>query len=268
MENITIITTTTWGRPRSSPTPTAPPFGRPYTPPSAKPRSSPPPPVASNLRFPGQYFDAETGLHYNFFRYYCPDVGRYLKTDPIGYNGGINLFIYAENSPQIFFDSFGLISGWDLDAFSSSPGDHFNTLWGAQLAAVRYVREKGAYWDIEWSATINRTDCGYTYNVWSGDKDSVLARGIHVYTVVIIHNHPRTGYVDISSIGPKWIPKYKDGIFSDTDLDVAKKYCLISILVRPDDKNLIYNPYTEIYYELGNENPYDPFDVSHEGYGE
>jgi RHS repeat-associated protein len=41
-----------------------------------------------NLRFPGQYFDAETGLHYNYFRDYEPGVGRYIESDPVGLAAG------------------------------------------------------------------------------------------------------------------------------------------------------------------------------------
>ena len=44
-------------------------------------------PVHQPIRFQGQYFDAETGLHYNFFRYYDPDVGRFISQDLIGLNG-------------------------------------------------------------------------------------------------------------------------------------------------------------------------------------
>ena len=46
-------------------------------------------PMVFNLRFPGQYYDAETGLHYNYFRDYEPGTGRYVESDPIGFAGGV-----------------------------------------------------------------------------------------------------------------------------------------------------------------------------------
>ena len=64
--------------------------------------------VVNNLRLPGQYFDAETGLHYNFQRYYDPEHGRYLSSDPIGLEGGFNFYLYAFNSPIRNFDEIGL----------------------------------------------------------------------------------------------------------------------------------------------------------------
>jgi len=64
--------------------------------------------VDNPFRFPGQYYDAETGLHYNYFRYYNPQTGRYITPDPIGLEGGINLFTYVQNNPFIFTDTFGL----------------------------------------------------------------------------------------------------------------------------------------------------------------
>ncbi|HCT5824051.1 TPA: AHH domain-containing protein, partial [Citrobacter sedlakii] len=60
-----------------------------------------------NLRFAGQYLDRETGLHYNTFRYYAPDMGRFITPDPIGLKGGINLYAYAPN-PLSWIDPLGL----------------------------------------------------------------------------------------------------------------------------------------------------------------
>jgi RHS repeat-associated protein len=66
--------------------------------------------VTNNFRFSGQYYDAETGNHYNYHRYFDPKNGRYLRSDPIGIYGGINLYTYALNNPTSFYDSLGLQS--------------------------------------------------------------------------------------------------------------------------------------------------------------
>jgi len=61
-----------------------------------------------NLRFPGQYYDAESGLHYNYFRDYDPSTGRYMESDPIGLRGGLNTYLYAKANALGFTDSRGL----------------------------------------------------------------------------------------------------------------------------------------------------------------
>ncbi|PIT53125.1 hypothetical protein BHC44_06600 [Snodgrassella alvi] len=64
-------------------------------------------PIEQNLRYQGQYLDRETGLHYNTFRYYDPDIGRFTQPDPIGLLGGFNLYQYAPNAFG-WIDSLGL----------------------------------------------------------------------------------------------------------------------------------------------------------------
>ena len=64
--------------------------------------------ISNNLRFPGQYFDGETGLNYNYFRDYDPATGRYMESDPIGLNGGLDTYSYALNNPILYVDFDGL----------------------------------------------------------------------------------------------------------------------------------------------------------------
>jgi RHS repeat-associated protein len=70
--------------------------------------------VAFGFRFPGQQYDAETGMNYNRFRYYDSKAGRYISADPIGQVGSINVFVYASLNPLRNSDPLGL-----FDVFTS-----------------------------------------------------------------------------------------------------------------------------------------------------
>jgi RHS repeat-associated protein len=89
-----------------------------------------------NLRFAGQYYDRETGLHYNWHRYYDPRLGRYITSDPIGLRGGLNTYAYVGNNPLRYIDPLGLWTGqigfnvtakiWGPLAFSITGGIAFD----------------------------------------------------------------------------------------------------------------------------------------------
>ncbi|MNF58291.1 putative deoxyribonuclease RhsC [compost metagenome] len=88
--------------------------------------------VEQNLRFQGQYFDDETGLHYNTFRYYDPEVGRFVTQDPIGLLGGDNLYQYAINAVR-WIDPLGWYNGEGVRDLGKYHASHEHTLMKSEF---------------------------------------------------------------------------------------------------------------------------------------
>jgi RHS repeat-associated protein len=84
-------------------------------------------PFSYNLRFAGQYFDSETGLHHNYFRDYDAVTGAYIESDPIGLAGSLNTYAYVTGNPVQFSDRFGL----DSDDTDGTPGFYVQPLFPA-----------------------------------------------------------------------------------------------------------------------------------------
>ncbi|MDO1564638.1 RHS repeat-associated core domain-containing protein, partial [Neisseria sp. MVDL20-010259] len=108
--------------------------------------------VHQPFRLQNQYFDAETGLHYNYFRYYEADTGRFMNQDPIGLVGGDNLYLFAFNG-QIWVDPLGLKctrlvkeadgtttleikNKFKPGSYESRQLQRFVRLWNQQIAAA------------------------------------------------------------------------------------------------------------------------------------
>ncbi len=98
-----------------------------------------------NVRFPGQYFDGESGLHYNYFRTYDSATGRYLEADPIGQQGGLNPFLYVHGNPVTLVDRTGLaafaipVLAAALEA--AAPAGVVASLSVATVALTSYVHD-------------------------------------------------------------------------------------------------------------------------------
>ncbi|ANY86671.1 Putative deoxyribonuclease RhsC [Pseudomonas putida] len=119
--------------------------------------------IEQNLRFQGQYFDGETGLHFNTLRYYDPKIGRFITQDPVGLLGGFNLYTFAAN-PVSWSDPWGLLcwntarkNYWKNEAKSSVAGKYSQRNINRMLAGKASVmRVKVKYKDTAWNRARGR----------------------------------------------------------------------------------------------------------------
>ncbi|HAV4234674.1 TPA: hypothetical protein JIQ46_17905, partial [Acinetobacter baumannii ATCC 17978] len=96
--------------------------------------------ISNNIRFQGQYFNEETGLHYNRYRYYSPYVGRFISKDPIGLLGGFNVYSYAPN-PNNWVDPLGLSPKKDCNVPKREPEivENFSSFEAARTRALQLI---------------------------------------------------------------------------------------------------------------------------------
>ena len=105
--------------------------------------------VVNYLRFPGQYFDAETGLHYNWVRYYETQVGRFLQPDLLREENFS--YIYTENNPVIKFDPLGLKETCTWHTSKAGAGKPFGCALPLVVLHAIHLRDKACRlcWNIE-----------------------------------------------------------------------------------------------------------------------
>jgi RHS repeat-associated protein len=106
---------------------------------------------ALHLRLPGQYFDAETGLHYNRQRYYDPMQGQYLTPDPLGHPDGLNPYAYVRFNPMGYVDPDGLV----LFAFDGTGNDESNVNEISNVVRFRNLYDAGLPFYITGPGTLD-----------------------------------------------------------------------------------------------------------------
>jgi RHS repeat-associated protein len=160
------------------------------------------PAIPLNPRLPGQYFDQETGLHYNYYRDYDPTLGRYMQPDPIGLEGGVNRYAYVENNPIRYVDPqgtnpmAGALGGAEVGGTVGGPvGAIVGGLVGATMGgAIIYdmARKRGKSDPV---SGLNPVNPGRDYNgkcnpcpppeVWSAEGDAHGSTGgVHYHGIV------------------------------------------------------------------------------------
>jgi RHS repeat-associated protein len=108
-----------------------------------------------NLRFPGQYYQAETGLNYNYSRDYDPQTGRYIESDSIGLKGGINTYAYVGSNPVSLRDPLGWCPNDDSHSWQNNLLNALFAPWGGYsdfLSDLQQTGWPGGSWDASLAA--------------------------------------------------------------------------------------------------------------------
>ncbi len=145
--------------------------------------------ISNNIRFQGQYFDEETGLHYNRYRYYSPYVGRFISKDPIGLLGGFNVYAYTANPVQ-WIDPYGLapcsLVRYKPDKVIPQAGsrqDAIDRAWSLEKQLIQTTGTGTRDWSQAELDTILRTPSGSGKGQLSSVMSNLGYTGHHINSV-------------------------------------------------------------------------------------
>ncbi|WP_084089683.1 RHS repeat-associated core domain-containing protein [Erwinia oleae] len=158
--------------------------------------------IDNPLRFQGQYFDAETGLHYNRYRYYDPAIAGYISQDPIGLAGGLNVYAYGPN-PLGWVDPLGL-----SEEVIGSENNPFHSSRAARREAMRQAGIPTSQQPV--SQSVNSSGREYLYEM-SAPGGGTGFSSVQEQTMDVSHPdkpHWEAGRVKIDDAGNIRINKY------------------------------------------------------------
>ena len=147
-----------------------------------------------NLRYPGQYFDDESGLHYNYFRDYEPETGRYVQSDPIGQAGGRSTYGYVNAKPLTRSDFYGLEGTGPVVNWVNNPTQHAGPVLvpGGFLPNFKYDGTNRKAGSQTTATATARTTAGFNISVECANcpetgHDDYVAKTVNVEMVFTVH---------------------------------------------------------------------------------